>query len=45
MNQPTKIACAAAIHVGQMVVTAIVLCAACEAVNWFLGRQDARKEG
>lgn len=34
MNQPARIATAAAIHVGQMMVSAIVLMAALETMHW-----------
>jgi hypothetical protein len=43
MNQPTRIAIIAAVHVGKIMATAIVLVAACETLNWFLCWQDARR--
>lgn len=45
MNQPSRIAITAVIHVGQLLATALVITIACESLGWFLCWQDARKHG
>lgn len=45
MNRPTAIALTGAAHVGTMLCSALVLCAAVEAVNWFGMWLQAKREG
>jgi hypothetical protein len=42
MNQPARIATAAAIHIGQMLASAFVLIAALETIHWTAMWWEAR---